>query len=113
MSCTPPTPPSPNTLQKLGPSVPSWAMGSGPICSVQTHQTLGSRALFVPLVEGLLGLLHGLEDAQEILVAEGVDRLGLVELLGGAPVVLEPGIQDAGVAFNISPSSRIAKMASC
>ena len=54
------------------------------------ERLLGARRLLVPLVEGLLSLLHGLVDTKEVLVAEGVDGLGLVELLRGTPAVLEP-----------------------
>ena len=54
------------------------------------RRILASRVLLVPLVEGLLRLLHGLVDTKEVLVAEGVDGLGLVELLRGTPAVLEP-----------------------
>ena len=52
--------------------------------------TVAARVLLVPLVEGLLRLLHGLVDTKEVLVAEGVDGLGLVELLCSSPAVLEP-----------------------
>ena len=66
---------------------------------------LGSRVLLVPLVEGLLGLLHGLVDTKEVLVAEGVDGLGLVQLLCGAPAVLEPDAQHLSSNYQLSDSA--------
>ena len=69
------------------------------------RRMLPARVLLVPLVEGLLGLLHGLVDTKEVLVAEGVDGLGLVELLCGAPAVLEPYPQDLSSNYQLSDSA--------
>ena len=41
---------------------------------------MGLLVLAVPVGEGLLGLALGLEDAKEVLHAEGIDGLRLVSL---------------------------------
>merc|ERR1712226_1813282 len=53
---------------------------------LQLHLHLRTRALvlLVPVAEGRPSLLLRLEDTEEVLHAERIDRLGLVELVGGA-----------------------------
>merc|ERR1712137_128201 len=59
-----------------------------PLLHLRLHVHARLLALLVPIRESLLRLVLGLKHAQEVLQAEGVDGLGLVELVRGAPAVL-------------------------
>merc|ERR1719188_1568124 len=65
-----------------------------PLLQLRLHVRARLLVLGVPVLEGLLRLLLGLEDAEEVLRAEDVDGLGLVEHVRGAPVVPELALDD-------------------
>merc|ERR1711972_533649 len=74
-----------------------------PLLHLRLHVRAGLLVLVVPLREGLLRLLHGVEDAEQVLHAEGVNRLGLVELVGDAPIVPELTLLDGRHLLELRP----------
>merc|ERR1712032_647463 len=54
-----------------------------PLLHLRLHVHSSLLVLAVPLCESLLGLLLGVEDAEQVLHAESVDGLGLIELVCG------------------------------
>mmetsp|Transcript_54547 Transcript_54547/g.152230 ORF Transcript_54547/g.152230 Transcript_54547/m.152230 type:complete len:471 (-) Transcript_54547:79-1491(-) len=60
-----------------------------PLAQLILHVRTRLIELGVPAVEGRLGLRNGLEDAQQVLEAEGVDGLRLVQLVCDTPGVPE------------------------
>merc|ERR1712032_58762 len=67
-----------------------------PLLHLRLHVHSSLLVLAVPLCESLLGLLLGVEDAEQVLHAEGVDGLGLIEFVGNTPVVPELTLLDGG-----------------
>merc|ERR1712115_530842 len=65
-----------------------------PLLHLRLHVRAGLHVLGVPLIEGLPCLLLGVEDAEQVPHAEGIDRLRLVELVGTAPSILEAVLLD-------------------